>query len=179
MSTKQQVVSILTLPTAVTIIVPSILLVLSNMSFLGLWFQNPFSLVLISIGILTSAIGFTLLAFTIRLFAVRGHGTLAPWAPPSELVATGIYGHVRNPMIAGVLLILLGESLLFESWPLFLWFFFCGILNHFYFIFSEEPGLIKRFGDDYLLYMENVPRWIPRKSPWIFQAIHDDEIEEE
>ena len=68
---------------------------------------------------------------------------------------------------------------MFESWPIFLWFFFCGILNHFYFVYSEEPGLIKRFGDDYILYMENVPRWIPRRSPWTSQAIHDDEIKQE
>ena len=32
--------------------------------------------------------------------------------------------------------------------------------------FGEEPGLAKRFGDDYLHYKQNVPRWIPRLTPW-------------
>jgi protein-S-isoprenylcysteine O-methyltransferase Ste14 len=31
---------------------------------------------------------------------------------------------------------------------------------------SEEPGLEKRFGDDYRRYKANVPRWIPRLRPW-------------
>jgi protein-S-isoprenylcysteine O-methyltransferase Ste14 len=30
----------------------------------------------------------------------------------------------------------------------------------------EEPGLVKRFGEDYLSYKRNVPRWIPRWTPW-------------
>ncbi len=30
----------------------------------------------------------------------------------------------------------------------------------------EEPGLARRFGDDYRLYKNNVPRWLPRLTPW-------------
>jgi hypothetical protein len=30
----------------------------------------------------------------------------------------------------------------------------------------EEPGLVKRFGADYLAYKQNVPRWIPRSRGW-------------
>ena len=30
----------------------------------------------------------------------------------------------------------------------------------------EEPGLLKRFGEEYLTYKRNVPRWIPRLTPW-------------
>lgn len=39
-------------------------------------------------------------------------------------------------------------------------------LNHFYFIFHKEPGLAKRFGEEYEEYCRNVPRWIPRWKPW-------------
>ena len=31
-------------------------------------------------------------------FVVRGHGTPAPVAPPTHLVVSGFYRHVRNPM---------------------------------------------------------------------------------
>jgi hypothetical protein len=31
---------------------------------------------------------------------------------------------------------------------------------------EDEPGLVKRFGDEYLRYRNNVPRWMPRLSPW-------------
>jgi protein-S-isoprenylcysteine O-methyltransferase Ste14 len=30
----------------------------------------------------------------------------------------------------------------------------------------EESKLAERFGDEYLVYKENVPRWIPRLSRW-------------
>jgi protein-S-isoprenylcysteine O-methyltransferase Ste14 len=34
--------------------------------------------------------------------------------------------------------------------------------NHVYFVLSEEPGLLRRFGEDYARYCREVPRWIPR-----------------
>jgi len=70
-------------------------------------------------------------------------------------------------MISGVLTALLGESLLFHSTRLVLWFLLFFFINYVYFVFSEEPGLMKRFGREYLEYRENVPRWIPRLKPWI------------
>jgi protein-S-isoprenylcysteine O-methyltransferase Ste14 len=81
-------------------------------------------------------------------------------------VVRGVYRHVRNPMIAGVFFILLGESLLAASLPLFIWFVVFVIGNAIYIPVAEEPGLVKRFGDDYLAYQRNVPRWIPRVRPW-------------
>jgi protein-S-isoprenylcysteine O-methyltransferase Ste14 len=64
-------------------------------------------------------------------------------------------------MIAGILLILLGESALFESVYLFAWFLVFFVINHFYISLVEEPKLIKRFGEDYSKYMKSVPRWLP------------------
>ena len=40
------------------------------------------------------------------------------------------------------------------------------VANMIYIPLREEPGLANRFGDDYLHYMQNVPRWIPRLTPW-------------
>ena len=100
------------------------------------------------------------------LFMNVGRGTLAPWAPPKKLVVIGRYCYVRNPMISGVLIALLGESVVFGSIAIFSWFILFFVINHVYFIHSEEPGLVKRFGSEYLSYRNNVPRWIPRLSPW-------------
>jgi len=110
--------------------------------------------------------GIALMVWTNRLFAKVGHGTLAPWEPPKKLVVRGVYRHVRNPMITGALCILLGEAIFFGSWPLLCLFGFALILNLIYIPLSEEPGLAKRFGEDYLRYKQNVPRWIPRLRPW-------------
>ncbi|MEW5718671.1 MAG: hypothetical protein AB1817_08610 [Chloroflexota bacterium] len=30
----------------------------------------------------------------------------------------------------------------------------------------EERGLEKRFGEEYRIYKQNVPRWIPRAKAW-------------
>ena len=93
-------------------------------------------------------------------------GTLAPWNPTQKLVVRGVYRHVRNPMIVGVFCILLGETILFDSWQLFCWFGFVVLVNLIYIPLSEEPGLAKQFGDDYLLYKKNVPRSILMFTPW-------------
>jgi protein-S-isoprenylcysteine O-methyltransferase Ste14 len=98
----------------------------------------------------------------VRLFATVGESTLAPWDPTHRLVVLGPYRHVRNPMITGVISMLLGEAALLGSWPLLAWALgFFGV-NAIYMPLVEEPGLVRRFGDDYVRYRQNVPRWLPR-----------------
>ena len=110
--------------------------------------------------------GLTILLATISMFSAIGKGTLAPWSPTQKLVVQGVYAYTRNPMISGVLTVLLGESFLFASTPIFLWFILFFVINNVYFSLSEEPGLLKRFGDEYAEYRKHVPRWIPRLTPW-------------
>lgn len=86
--------------------------------------------------------------------------------PTQKLVVRGVYQHVRNPMITGVCCILLGEAIFFGSLWLLGWFGIVVAVNMIYIPLAEERGLAKRFGDDYLLYKRNVPRWIPRLTPW-------------
>lgn len=118
------------------------------------------------IGGLFVLVGLYMLAVTVRLFIRRGKGTLAPWTPTQKLVIEGPYAYVRNPMITGVLSAIIGEALIFQAWSLLIWASVFFVVNHFYFILSEEPGLKKRFGEEYLRYKKEVPRWIPRmKSP--------------
>jgi protein-S-isoprenylcysteine O-methyltransferase Ste14 len=107
---------------------------------------------------------------TIRLFVKVGQGTLAPWNPPQRLVVRGVYRHVRNPMSAGVFFILLREAVLAASFPILGWFAVFVVVNAVYIPLAEEPGLVKRFGSDYLTYTQNVPRWIPRLRPWLNEA---------
>lgn len=82
------------------------------------------------------------------------------------MIITGPYAYVRNPMITGIVLILLGEALMLFSWAIALWTVIFLIINMFYFALSEEPGLRKRFGQEYEEYSRNVPRYIPRLTPW-------------
>ncbi len=110
--------------------------------------------------------GLSMLAWTISLFARIGKGTLAPWNPTHKLVVAGPYTRVRNPMISGVTAVICGEATLLGSPRVALWAAaFVGI-NHVYFLWSEEPGLVKRFGEEYAEYCRHVPRWIPSLRPW-------------
>jgi protein-S-isoprenylcysteine O-methyltransferase Ste14 len=146
------------LPFVVTVVVPG-LVAWRNGSDLAAW-------QLALLGVALIALGLALVAWTIALFALVGRGTLAPWDPSSRLVVVGPYRHVRNPMISGVLAILLGEAALFASVPLLLWFAAVFAVNAIYFPLVEEPGLRKRFGEEYDAYRANVPRWLPRLHPW-------------
>jgi protein-S-isoprenylcysteine O-methyltransferase Ste14 len=111
-------------------------------------------------------IGFGLFAWCVALFARIGEGTLAPWDPTRHLVAVGPYRHVRNPMISGVAMMLVGEGLFTGSRALAIWAAIFLAFNHVHFLFIEEPGLVKRFGNEYLTYKAAVPRWVPRVTPW-------------
>ena len=117
-------------------------------------------------GLAMGAIGLAIAVWTVRLFWSVGEGTPAPWAPPEKLVVVGPYRHVRNPMITSVLLMLGSESLLSGSWHLAGWTLVFFLVNAVYFALVEEPGLERRFGDDYRRYKANVPRWIPKRRPW-------------
>ena len=117
-------------------------------------------------GALLAAAGLGMLAWTVTLFIRIGRGTLAPWDPTRKLVVRGPYAHVRNPMITGVLAILVGEALAFGARSLWTWAALFVAINHVYFLVSEEPGLADRFGAEYDEYKRHVPRWLPRLSAW-------------
>jgi protein-S-isoprenylcysteine O-methyltransferase Ste14 len=112
------------------------------------------------------AVGMLLFATSLRRFSAEGHGTLAPWDPPRELVVSGPYRFVRNPMISGVVLFLFGESLVLISVAHAVWAACFLALNLVYIPLAEEPQLMRRFGAPYREYCRNVPRVIPRLRPW-------------
>src|SRR5262245_33445540 len=64
----------------------------------------------------------------LRVSLWDGLGTPAPIAPPTNLVVTGFYRRVRNPIYVALLIILLGEALLFgdervTAWGVLFWLF--------------------------------------------------------
>lgn len=137
-----------------------------------LWLTRPVSLLPSDLYRLLSALvffafGLLLFVSTVRLFVRIGKGSLAPWDPPKRFVVAGPYRYVRHPMIIGVSLTLLAETLFFGSWALAAWTALFLAINAVYLPLKEEPDLVRRFGDDYRDYMRHVPRWIPRLTPWL------------
>jgi len=166
MITFKHIRAILALPFMVLIVIPSILLYYSDFVIFSYQLSVFLEVVFKITGGLFLLLGLVFLIGNIVTFAKIGNGTLAPWDPPTKLVVTGMYRYVRNPMITGVMFILIAESLLTLSLYISCW----AVL----FIFGsvvlipiiEEPQLEKRFGDDYRLYKRHVPRWIPRWTAW-------------
>jgi len=149
-----------------TVLVPALLLYLGDGPDVGFGLSVPLALLPVLAGVALLLGGLLLMYRTIILFARVGRGTLAPWDPTERLVVLGPYRHVRNPMISGVLSVLLGEGLVLGSPAvLILALVFFGV-NATYIPLVEERGLIERFGADYETYRRNVPRWIARPSPW-------------
>jgi protein-S-isoprenylcysteine O-methyltransferase Ste14 len=95
-------------------------------------------------------------------FALRGLGTPAPIAPPSKLVAEGLHRYVRNPMYLGVLMIVIGQAVLYRSMALVEYAAAIWLAAHLFVLLYEEPILQRKFGEEYREYRRRVPRWIPR-----------------
>lgn len=94
-------------------------------------------------------------------FLIKGLGTPAPYDPPKQLVRSGLYWWVRNPMYEGILLILAGEALLFHSLALLLYTVIIFIGFHLRVVWYEEPTLAREFGEGYQIYCRKVNRWVP------------------
>ena len=99
---------------------------------------------------------------SILRFVRVGRGTLMPLVPTEHLVVSGLYRYVRNPMYVGVLTVLAGEALLFQSrwvagYAAIVW-----LVIEFFVFFYEEPALRRRYGEEYVAYCERVSRWWPR-----------------
>jgi len=117
-------------------------------------------------GVVVLGVGLALFIGSVRRFATEGKGTLAPWDPPRAFVVHGPYRFVRNPMISGVIFLLLGEALVLLSPPHGVWAAAFFVLNLVYIPLIEEPQLEQRFGEPYREYRRHVRRFVPRLRPW-------------
>ena len=166
MRVLRHALAICLLPGTVVVLVPALIVWQSGSVSVGWGLPNGLALVPVALGTALLAVGVSLVVWTIALFARVGRGTLAPWDSTSTLVVEGPYQHVRNPMISGVLFLLLGEATLLGSPALLVWFSVVAAVNAIHMPLVEEPGLVRRYGAAYERYRAAVPRWLPRLRPW-------------
>ncbi|MEQ1931469.1 MAG: isoprenylcysteine carboxylmethyltransferase family protein [Parvularculaceae bacterium] len=105
--------------------------------------------------------GFFIDAVSVAAF-LRARTTVNPLAPSrsAKLVTEGLYRFSRNPMYAGMLLMLIAAFLYFgEGLNAAIVALFVVILNEAQ-IKPEENALEEKFGDDYRAYKTRVRRWI-------------------
>jgi protein-S-isoprenylcysteine O-methyltransferase Ste14 len=152
--------AVILLPFMNTIVMPSILLLVFRDAAIGKA-SVAVELTALIVAIVLAASGLTLVVRSIALFVRRGQGTLAPWDPTRVLIVEDVYRYSRNPMKAGLFLLLLAESLLLRSPALLVWSVCFIVANVVYIRVHEDRGLRARFGDAYDSYCRLVPRWLP------------------
>ncbi|MBW2482550.1 MAG: isoprenylcysteine carboxylmethyltransferase family protein [Deltaproteobacteria bacterium] len=93
---------------------------------------------------------------------IRAKGTPVPFNPPPRVVKTGPYRYVRNPMLAGVFVLLFGIGFAVNSFSLVVFFTPLYVLLNVWELKNiEEPELANRLGDDYIEYRRKTPMFIP------------------
>jgi protein-S-isoprenylcysteine O-methyltransferase Ste14 len=117
-----------------------------------------------AIGVPLLVLGSVLTGWCVLRFR-KAKGTPVPFNPPTELVVTGLYLWMRNPMVTGVFLVLFGVGFLLHSLSIVLLWTPAYIVVHVIELkLVEEPELERRFGESYSDYRDRVPMFIPR--PW-------------
>ncbi|MFQ5698390.1 MAG: methyltransferase family protein [Myxococcota bacterium] len=143
-----------------TVLVPGTVAV-----YLPLWIARgggPSSVWSAAPALLAFVVGGAVYAWCVWDFATFGRGTPAPIDAPSRLVARGLYRYTRNPMYVGVLTVLLGWVIWFQTAALVFYTLLAGTAFHLFVVLYEEPHLQREFGDSYASYRARVGRWLPR-----------------
>jgi protein-S-isoprenylcysteine O-methyltransferase Ste14 len=115
----------------------------------------------------TVGIGSLIAGGLLRIWAVShgGRCSRSRRAQTPKLITTGPYAYIRHPIHVGNLLIGLGMIFLSEAFPLTLLFLAFFALRHVIIIPAEEEFLKEKLGEEFDLYCELVPKYIPRALP--------------
>lgn len=124
--------------------------------------RPPASVWAVALALPAFAVGGAIYAWCVCDFASFGRGTPSPLDASKRLVVRGLFRHTRNPMYVGVLTVILGWALLFQTGILAGYALVVGIGFHLVVVLYEERHLHHAFGDDYDAYCSRVGRWLPR-----------------
>ncbi len=114
--------------------------------------------------VVTLGIFFLGLNFYLKIIAHREIGISPALKSKTNLITTGIYGIIRNPLYLSNVFLAIGMAVLFKSeyallfslvYFLFLW----------PIIYFEERDLMKKYGEEYKKYQKNT-KW--RMIPYLF-----------
>jgi len=98
---------------------------------------------------------------TIVGFVIMWKGWKLIHGAKGSLVTDGPYAYVRHPQYSGLFLIMIGMLI---QWPTIITALMFPVLAFIYYRLSksEEGEMIKTFGEEYKLYMETVPMFVPK-----------------
>jgi protein-S-isoprenylcysteine O-methyltransferase Ste14 len=109
-----------------------------------------------------------LIGLGLRVWAssFAGRHTRSQKIEGEKLAAAGPYGYVRNPIYLGSVVLGSGMVLLIGDRRLVLPCALTFLALYFGLIPAEEEFLMTKFPDEYAAYCRNVPRLLPRLTPW-------------
>jgi protein-S-isoprenylcysteine O-methyltransferase Ste14 len=138
-----------------------------SIPWLILWWSADTRWAVVPIGPLRW-VGAALVGFGINLYLwslgrlIARQTAALPGQMPIHLQTSGWYARMRNPLLLGVVSILLGEAVFFASLPLLGYACIYWLQLHWFVVAREERDLRRAFGDAFDAYAREVPRWIPR-----------------
>ncbi len=105
----------------------------------------------------------------VQEFAVIGQGTPLPFDPPRQLVRSGIYRYIANPMQSSTALLLIVMAIGLRI-P---WLLMGSLVSIVYSVglayWDEGQDLQQRYGQSFLDYRRQVRNWLPRWHPVVSQ----------
>ncbi len=138
------------------VIGPWIFIILNSELNLPVYIFGMFRL----IGVLIISMGLVTALVASMTFLRFGKGTPAITKPPTELVIEGLYKITRNPIYVAHVMIFFGLFIVLGHLMLLVYAVLGAVGLHLYIVKHEEPILETRYGDNYLKYKNQVPRWI-------------------
>ena len=120
------------------------------------------SLIIKIVGILIGGAGLILMLVCIKKYflSLSGVKSLIIEEYSNQLIISGVHKYVRHPLYTGTFAFLWGLFLVYPYWNLFV----SNIIITAYTLIGiglEEEKLIKEFGDQYIVYRQQVPKLFP------------------
>lgn len=136
------------------------------LAVLGGWALNRRGPLPIADGIVIHVVAAALTAGCVVLMASsignfhRSRTSIVPIRPASALVISGPYRFTRNPMYVGLALLTVALGLFMDNWWPILLLLPVLLAVRVFVIAPEERYLKRRFGAEYVGYMQRVRRWV-------------------
>ncbi len=111
------------------------------------------------IGILLWFFGLMIILATKSQFKKHAQKS-SPGHAPDMLITEGVFKYSRNPIYVGMVVIVVGFGVLFDSWWLVGSSLLAAVLMHFILIKPEEKFLEETFKEEFSNYKKKVRRWV-------------------
>lgn len=131
------------------------MILLSSFVPIGRWLHFPWRY----IGIIVIVLGFYLFLGSGMLFRKSGTNP-RPGTRATLVVSKGSFKYTRNPMYLGLIIMLIGTSILLGTFSPLIVIPTVFLILHTQFVLREEKWMAEWFGEPYLEYKKKTPRWL-------------------